>query len=148
MRTQLLCTFAHRKDLDLIVDYVQKSYTISEKRLFVFSNADKPSELYVTYNVEPDDYGKTPNTIMIHRKKESIVYRLFPINSKNFILYYPALCIWFYLQTLNKNKLHNSLSPKVSVDQYNKEINENSDNEEEELEKNKLNTILSLIDNI
>ena len=84
MRTQLLCTFAHRKDLDLIVDYVQKSYTISEKRLFVFSNADKPSELYVTYNVEPDDYGKTPNTIMIHRKKETNT--LYTVNALNAII--------------------------------------------------------------
>jgi hypothetical protein len=84
LRTQLLCTFAHRKDLDLIVDYIQKSYTISEKRLFVFSNADDLDELYVTYNVEPDDYGKTPNTIMIHRKKETNT--LYTVNALNAII--------------------------------------------------------------
>ena len=84
MKTQLLCTFAHRKDLDLIIDYISKSYTISEKRLFVFSNADKESELYVTYNVEPDDYKKTPNTIMIHRKKETNT--LYTVNALNAII--------------------------------------------------------------
>ena len=84
MRTQLLCTFAHRKDLDLIIDYISKSYTISEKRLFVFSNAEKDSELYVTYNVEPDDYKKTPNTIMIHRKKETNT--LYTVNALNAII--------------------------------------------------------------
>ena len=84
MKTQLLCTFAHRKDLDLIVDYISKSYTISEKRLFVFSNAEKDSELYVTYNVEPDDYKKTPNTIMIHRKKETNT--LYTVNALNAII--------------------------------------------------------------
>ena len=84
MKTQLLCTFAHRKDLDLIIDYVQKSYTISEKRLFVFSNADSPSELYVTYNVAPDDYSKTPNTIMIHRKKDTNT--LYTVNALNAII--------------------------------------------------------------
>jgi hypothetical protein len=84
MRTQLLCTFAHKKDLDLIIDYISKSYTISEKRLFVFSNADKDSELYVTYNVEPDDYKKTPNTIMIHRKKETNT--LYTVNALNAII--------------------------------------------------------------
>jgi len=84
MRTQLLCTFAHRKDLDLIVDYISKSYTISEKRMFVFSNADKNTELYVTYNVEPDDYKKTPNTIMIHRKKETNT--LYTVNALNAII--------------------------------------------------------------
>jgi|TARA_Y100001963_G_scaffold144183_1_gene216005 hypothetical protein len=84
LRTQLLCTFAHRKDLDLIVDYISKSYTISEKRMFVFSNAEKSSELYVTYNVEPDDYKKTPNTIMIHRKKETNT--LYTVNALNAII--------------------------------------------------------------
>ena len=84
MRTQLLCTFAHRKDLDLIIYYISKSYTISEKRMFVFSNAEKSSELYVTYNVEPDDYKKTPNTIMIHRKKETNT--LYTVNALNAII--------------------------------------------------------------
>jgi len=84
MRTQLLCTFAHKKDLDIISDYISKSYTVSEKRLFVFSNAEKVSELYITYNVEPDDYKKTPNTIMIHRKKETNT--LYTVNALNAII--------------------------------------------------------------
>ena len=84
MRTQLLCTFAHRKDLELIVDYISKSYSVSEKRMFVFSDADKKSDLYVTYNVEPDDYGKTPSTIMIHRKKETNT--LYTVNALNAII--------------------------------------------------------------
>jgi hypothetical protein len=84
LKTQLLCTFAHKKDLDLIIDYISKSYTISEKRMFVFSNAEKSSELYVTYNVEPDDYKKTPNTIMIHRKKETNT--LYTVNALNAII--------------------------------------------------------------
>jgi len=84
LRTQLLCTFAHRKDLNLIIDYISKSYTVAEKRMFVFSNADNSSELYVTYNVEPDDYKKTPNTIMIHRKKETNT--LYTVNALNAII--------------------------------------------------------------
>ena len=56
-KTNLLCTFAHRKDLNLIVDYVKKSYTIVEKKIFVFNDADKPNDVYVTYNVDPkEDY--------------------------------------------------------------------------------------------
>jgi len=84
VRTQLLCTFAHRKDLDLIVDYVKKSYTVSEKRMFVFSDASSRQDLYVTYNVKPDDYSKTPNTIMIHRKKETNT--LYTVNALNVII--------------------------------------------------------------
>ena len=84
MRTQLLCTFAHRKDLELIVDYVKKSYTVSEKRMFVFTDADNRSDIYVTYNVVPDDYGKTPNTIMIHRKTDTNT--LYTVNALNVII--------------------------------------------------------------
>ena len=85
MRTQLLCTFAHRKDLNLIVDYVKQSYTIVEKKIFVFNDADKPNDLYVTYNVDPnEDYKKTPNTILIHRKKDTNT--LYTVNALNAII--------------------------------------------------------------
>jgi len=84
VRTQLLCTFAHRKDLDLIVDYIATAYTVSERRMFVFADRDNTSDLYVTYNVEPDDYRKTPNTIMIHRKKETNT--LYSVNALNAVI--------------------------------------------------------------
>ena len=61
-RTNLLCTFAHRKDLNLIVD-----------------------DVYVTYNVDPkEDYKKTPNTILIHRKKDTNT--LYTVNALNEII--------------------------------------------------------------
>ena len=68
MKTQLLCTFAHKRDLELVADYVAKSYIVSEKRLFVFEDVDSRADLYVTYNVEPDDYGKTPNNGVLDKK--------------------------------------------------------------------------------
>ena len=80
MKTQLLCTFAHRKDLDLIIDYISKSYTISEKRMFVFSNADKGSELYVTYNVEPDDYKVNALNAIIRKSNNGVLDKKFVIN--------------------------------------------------------------------
>ena len=84
-RTNLLCTFAHRKDLNLIIDYVKQSYTIVEKKIFVFNDADKPNDLYVTYNVDPtEDYKKTPNTILIHRKKDTNT--LYTVNALNEII--------------------------------------------------------------
>lgn len=84
MKTQLLCTFAHKKDLELIVDYVTKSYTISERRMFVFSDSDNRNDLYVTFNIEATGYGKTPNTISIHRKKETNT--LYTVNALNTII--------------------------------------------------------------
>ncbi len=84
MKTQLLCTFAHKKDLDLITDYITKSYTITERRMFVFSDADNRNDLYVTFNIEAVGYSKTPNTISIHRKKETNT--LYTVNALNTII--------------------------------------------------------------
>jgi hypothetical protein len=84
VKTQLLCTFAHKKDLELIVDYVTKSYTISERRMFVFSDSDNRNDLYVTFNIEATGYSKTPNTISIHRKKETNT--LYTVNALNTII--------------------------------------------------------------
>ena len=84
-RTNLLCTFAHRKDLSIIIDYVKQSYVIVEKKIFVFNDADKPNDVYVTYNVDPtEDYKKTPNTILIHRKKDT--NSLYTVNALNEII--------------------------------------------------------------
>jgi len=84
LKTQLLCTFAHKKDLELIVDYVTKSYTISEQRMFVFSDADNRNDIYITFNIEATGYSKTPNTISIHRKKETNT--LYTVNALNTII--------------------------------------------------------------
>ena len=70
MKTQLLCTFAHRNNLDIVLEYIKQNFTIPEKRIFVFENANKQHELYCTYNAEDNGFrGK--NTISIHRKKET-----------------------------------------------------------------------------
>ena len=69
MKPQLLCTFAHRKDLDLILDYIISSYTISERRLFVFADDNIYNDMYITFNVETTDTKRIPNTIFVHRKK-------------------------------------------------------------------------------
>jgi len=84
LKTQLLCTFAHRKDLDLISDYITKSYTVAERRIFVFTDADNKSDLYLTYNIERGAFTKTPNTISIHRKKETNT--LYTVNALNTII--------------------------------------------------------------
>ena len=84
MKPQLLCTFAHRKDLDIIADYIIGSYTITEHRLFVFSDANLRNDLYVTYNVETADTKRIPNTILIHRKKETNT--MYTVNALNAVI--------------------------------------------------------------
>ena len=80
MKTQLLCTFAHRNNLDIVLEYIKQNFTIPENRIFVFENANKQHELYCTYNV--GFRGK--NTISIHRKKETNT--LYTVNALNEII--------------------------------------------------------------
>ena len=83
MKTQLLCTFAHRSDLNIVIDYIQQSYIIPEQRIFVFANADSMDNLYCTYNADATAQ-RGQNTISIHRKKETNT--LYTVNALNEII--------------------------------------------------------------
>lgn len=85
VNTQLLCTFVSKPDLDLVIDYIIKTYSIPERRIFVFENVHNTDDLYCTYNIirtDLLDHGK--NTILIHRKKESNT--LYTVNALNVII--------------------------------------------------------------
>ena len=83
MKTQLLCTFAHRSDLNIVTDYIQTNYEIPERRIFVFSNAEIADNLYCTYNAN-DSGRRGQNTISIHRKKETNT--LYTVNALNEVI--------------------------------------------------------------
>ena len=83
VKTQLLCTFAHRSDLNIITEYIQQSYTIPERRIFIFSNAEAADNLYCTYNADAGTQ-RGQNTISIHRKKETNT--LYTVNALNEII--------------------------------------------------------------
>ena len=83
LKTQLLCTFAHKSDLNIITEYIQTSYEIPESRIFVFSNATVPDNLYCTYNANAGTQ-RGQNTISIHRKKETNT--LYTVNALNAII--------------------------------------------------------------
>ena len=83
MKTQLLCTFAHRSDLNIITDYIQTNYEIPEHRIYVFSNSDVLENLYCTYNAV-DSGRRGQNTISIHRKKETNT--LYTVNALNEVI--------------------------------------------------------------
>ena len=83
MRTQLLCTFAHKTNLDIVTEYIKQNFEIPEKRIFIFANHSKRNELYCTFNAEDNGYrGK--NTISIHRKKETNT--LYTVNALNEVI--------------------------------------------------------------
>ena len=83
VKTQLLCTFAHKSDLNIITDYIQTSYEIPEHRIFVFSNAETTDNLYCTYNALATS-RRGQNTISIHRKKETNT--LYTVNALNEVI--------------------------------------------------------------
>jgi hypothetical protein len=80
LKTQLLCTFAHKKDLTLVADYITATYILPENKIFVFSDANDTDELFCTYNIESGTI-KGKNTILVHRKKESNT--LYTVNALN-----------------------------------------------------------------
>ena len=83
MKTQLLCTFAHRSDLNIVTDYIQSKYEIPERRIFVFVNEDQKTDLFCTYNTTASN-DRGANTISIHRKKETNT--LYTVNAMNEVI--------------------------------------------------------------
>ena len=83
MRTQLLCTFAHKTNLDIVIEYIKQNFEVPEKRIFVFSNYANRNELYCTFNAE-DNGHRGKNTISIHREKETNT--LYTVNALNEVI--------------------------------------------------------------
>ena len=85
MKTQLLCTFTTKTELDDIVQKIKDAYNIAFKKIYVFQNEDNVKELVCTYNVDLEqgsvDYNAVANTISLHRKKHSNT--LYTINALN-----------------------------------------------------------------
>lgn len=84
---QLLCTFADTKTFKEVVEEIKKFYSITTAKFFVFENSTNPKEIYITYNVIPPnekELPKFPNTISIHRKKQTNT--LYTLNAMNQII--------------------------------------------------------------
>lgn len=82
MKTQLLCTFSSfenfKKDIHTIID----NYSLVYDYLYILQNKKELSELYITYNVNNGLYSTIPNTISVHRKKETnTIYSINALNS-------------------------------------------------------------------
>ena len=80
---QLLCTFTTAKDIRTTADEIRKFYEVYSNRIFAFINAQNIKEVYLTYNVlnVRKDAPKFPNTILIHRKKQTNT--LYTLNAMN-----------------------------------------------------------------
>ena len=80
---QLLCTFAVPTEYQLVVEQIKSFYVLSNNKIFVFVNEKNQNELYLTYNIAIKDsmVKKLPNTISIHRKKQTNT--LYTLNAMN-----------------------------------------------------------------
>lgn len=83
MKTNLLCTFVHKNDVQLVIDLIQEKYQLDSNIIFVLSNVNNPHQLYCTYNVI-GNYQIPSNTILIHRKSDTGT--LYTINAVNQII--------------------------------------------------------------
>ena len=81
MRTQLLCTFTNEESFEDVVNTILKTYELFSRKIFILK-LEPSKELVVSYNIIPNEKSSfLPNTIMVHRKKESNT--MYTINALN-----------------------------------------------------------------
>ena len=87
MKTQLLCTFTTKLELDNTVELIKGAYTIAFDKIYVLQNEDKIDQLICTYNVDLEkgvNFNDVKGTISLHRKKYSNT--LYTINALNEVI--------------------------------------------------------------
>tara|TARA_R100000315_G_C5209098_1_gene123931 strand:- start:701 stop:1099 length:399 start_codon:yes stop_codon:yes gene_type:complete len=87
MKSQLLCTFTTKDNLDDTVKTITDAYSIIFNKIYVLQNENNVNELICTYNVDTQngvDYNAVKGTISLHRKKHSNT--LYTINALNEVI--------------------------------------------------------------
>lgn len=81
MRTQLLCTFTTEPTFEEMLANILKRHEVFSRKIFILK-LNPTKELVISYNIVPDRNASfVPNTIMVHRKKESNT--IYTINALN-----------------------------------------------------------------
>jgi hypothetical protein len=83
---KLFCTFIEHNKLQDTISTLTKKYTILYSKVFVLESPDT-EELILTYNIDvvnTNSQNALPNTILLHRKKESNT--LYTINALNALI--------------------------------------------------------------
>ena len=82
MKTQLLCTFCKKYELDETLEVISMAAEVVFDKIYVFENQEDPEALICTYNVEKTgDFIQNSKTMAIHRKRETNT--LYTINALN-----------------------------------------------------------------
>ena len=81
MRTQLLCTFTTESSFEGLLTKIFDGYELFSRKIFILK-LEPSKELVISYNIVPNkELSFLPNSIMVHRKKESNT--LYTINALN-----------------------------------------------------------------
>lgn len=86
LANKLFATFSKKEDIEETLDVIQSRYTILYNKIFILESKDS-DEFICTYNIDPGNLSTTtvlPNTILLHRKKES--NSLYTINALNTLI--------------------------------------------------------------
>lgn len=79
---QLLCTFTTNHEYTQLTARISDFYSVLEGKFFVLKNTLNNNEYFLTYNIDcKQNYSKFPNTISIHRKKNTNT--LYTLNAMN-----------------------------------------------------------------
>ena len=87
MKSQLLCTFTNKDNIDDTINEIKNAYDIVFSKIYVLQNEDDINELICTYNVSTQgsvDFNAVKATISLHRKKHSNT--LYTINALNEVI--------------------------------------------------------------
>lgn len=82
MRTQLVCTFVKKHEIDGTIDEIADLFSVLNGKVFLLKSTNVHNELMLSYNVileTRQDF--LPGSIMVHRKKETNT--IYTINALN-----------------------------------------------------------------
>jgi len=83
LANKLFATFSKKEDIEQTIEVITARYSILFNKIFILESKDS-DEFICTYNIDPGNLSTTtvlPNTILLHRKKESNT--LYTINALN-----------------------------------------------------------------
>ncbi len=82
MKTQLVCTFVKRYEIDEKLNDIRNEFTVLSGKVFLMKSTELINELILSYNVLLDSHKDfLPGSILVHRKKETNT--IYTINALN-----------------------------------------------------------------
>jgi hypothetical protein len=86
LANKLFATFSKKEDIDETIEVIASRYSILFNKIFILESKNS-DEFICTYNIDPGNLSTMsvlPNTILLHRKKES--NSLYTINALNTLI--------------------------------------------------------------